>query len=184
MRVEGASGWLAGARRVPSPNRDPRPAGMEPDLVVVHAISLPPGEFGGPWIEHLFTNRLDPGAHPYFAEIAALRVSAHALIRRDGEIVQFVPFHERAWHAGESCWEGREACNDYAIGVELEGCDERPFEPVQYTRLAKLIRALERAYPVLSARRVVGHCDVAPGRKSDPGPHFDWAHLKQLLGQA
>lgn len=183
MRVEGASGWLAGARRVPSPNRDPRPTGVEPDLVVVHAISLPPGEFGGSWIEHLFTNCLDPGAHPYFAEIAALRVSAHALIRRDGEIVQFVPFHERAWHAGESCWEGREACNDYAIGIELEGCDEHPFEPVQYTRLARLIRALQRVYPVLSAGRVVGHCDVAPGRKTDPGPRFDWNHLERLLAE-
>lgn len=151
------------------------------DLVVVHAISLPPGEFGGPWIDELFTNRLDPEAHPYFREIAGMRVSAHALIRRDGVITQYAPFGERAWHAGESCWEAREACNDFAVGIELEGGDEHPFEPVQYWRLAELIRALMQVYPAISPERVVGHCHVAPGRKTDPGPHFDWARLKRLI---
>lgn len=166
---------------MPSPNRDARPGGVEPDLVVLHAISLPPGEFGGPWIERLFTNRLDPAAHPHFAEIAHLRVSAHVLIRRTGALIQFVPFHERAWHAGESCWKGRADCNDFSIGVELEGSDALPFEPVQYVRLVSTMRALQRAYPLLSAGRVAGHCDIAPGRKTDPGPHFDWAHFKRLL---
>lgn len=181
MDVDPETGWLIGARHVPSPNRDARPAGCEPELLVVHAISLPPGQFGGPWIEHLFTNRLDPEAHPYFAEIAHMRVSAHVLIRRDGSLVQFVPFHERAWHAGQSSWQGREACNDFSVGVELEGCDDKPFEPIQYERLTALLRALQRRYPTLSAERVVGHCDVAPGRKTDPGPHFDWCRLKGML---
>lgn len=181
MRIDPESGWLRGALRVPTPNRDQRPEGAPVDLVVVHAISLPPGEFGGPWIDELFTNRLDPGAHPYFREIAGMRVSAHALIRRDGSVTQYAPFGERAWHAGRSCWEGREACNDFAVGIELEGDDEQVFEPVQYRRLAELIRALMQVYPGITPERVVGHCHVAPGRKTDPGSHFDWARLKRLI---
>lgn len=181
MRVDPRNGWLAGVRRVPSPNRDERPPGAGPDLVVVHAISLPPGEFGGAWIDRLFTNRLDPQAHPYFAEIADLRVSAHALIGRDGTLTQYVPFHQRAWHAGRSCWEGREECNDFSIGIELEGTDEQAFEPLQYERLAALVSALADTYPGIDRRRLAGHCDVAPGRKTDPGPYFDWDRLHELL---
>jgi AmpD protein len=147
----------------------------------VHGISLPPGEFGGGHIAELFTNRLDPGAHPYFAEIAHLRVSAHLLIRRDGELLQFVPFHQRAWHAGVSSFEGRNACNDFSVGIELEGVDDLPYEPVQLERLAAVIRALSRAYPAIRPDRVVGHSDVAPGRKTDPGPAFDWRRLHALL---
>lgn len=181
MRIEPGSGWLAGVERVPSPNRDERPAGAEPELVVVHAISLPPGCFGGRDIDRLFTNCLDPDAHPYFAEIADLRVSAHALVRRGGDLVQFVSFNDRAWHAGRSCWQGREACNDFSIGIELEGDDDRPFEPVQYERLAAVVAALADAYPGITRDRLVGHCDIAPGRKTDPGPYFDWRRLHDLL---
>lgn len=176
-----AEGWLAGARRVPSPNCDARPADQSARLIVVHAISLPPGEFGGDGIERLFCNTLDPEAHPYYREIHTLRVSAHFLIRRDGSIVQFVPCSLRAWHAGASSWHGTENCNDFSIGIELEGCDERPFELRQYQVLARLIRILRHHYPV---EDIVGHADVAPGRKVDPGPHFDWAHLHQLLSHA
>lgn len=181
MRVDPGSGWLEGARRVPSPNHDQRPSGAEPELVVVHAISLPPGRFGGDWIDRLFTNTLDPGDHPYFAEVADLRVSAHALIRRDGGLTQYVPFHRRAWHAGRSSFRGRPECNDFSVGIELEGTDELPFEPVQYRRLSQLVAALAEAYPGITPERMAGHCDIAPGRKTDPGPRFDWQHLKQLL---
>ena len=181
MRVDSGSGRLHGARQVDSPNRDARPEGCRIDLVVVHGISLPPGEFGGDGIERLFTNTLDPDAHPYFREVAGLRVSAHLLIRRDGEAVQFVPFHERAWHAGESCFEGRERCNDFSIGIELEGTDDRAYEAVQVRVLAEVVRALFAAYPGLGPDRVVGHSDVAPGRKTDPGPHFDWGGFRALL---
>lgn len=175
-----AAGLLAGAEFVASPNFDDRPAGEQVSLIVVHAISLPPGEFGGDGIERLFTNRLDPGAHPYYAEIQALRVSAHLLIRRDGSVIQFVPFDRRAWHAGVSSWRGRERCNDFSIGIELEGCDDKPFEPVQYRRLAAAVAALRRRYPTLD---VAGHADIAPGRKTDPGPHFDWRLLAALLDE-
>jgi AmpD protein len=181
VNVDIATGLLDAARQVPSPNRDARPPGMTPELIVIHAISLPPGEFGGPWIDALFRNGLDPDAHPYFRDIAGFRVSAHLLIRRDGEIVQYVPFHARAWHAGVSNHQGRERCNDFSIGIELEGCDERPFESVQYEVLARVIRALVAAYPGLEPERVAGHADIAPGRKTDPGPHFDWARLRALL---
>jgi AmpD protein len=150
-------------------------------LIVVHGISLPPGEFGGPWIDALFTNSLPPEQHPYFAQVADLRVSAHALVRRDGEVVQYVPFHRRAWHAGQSRWMGRERCNDFSVGIELEGTDARAYEPAQYAALARLIAALCRAYPTLSPARVVGHSDVAPGRKSDPGIAFDWPLLRALV---
>ena len=152
-----------------------------PELIVVHGISLPPGEFGGPWIDALFTNTLPPDAHPYFAQVASLRVSAHALVRRDGEVVQYVPFHRRAWHAGQSSWMGRERCNDFSIGIELEGTDARAYESAQYASLAGLVAALCRAYRTLSPERIVGHSDVAPGRKSDPGIAFDWPLLRALV---
>ena len=173
-------GLLAAARFVPSPNFDARPEGMQIDALIVHAISLPPGEFGGPAIEQLFTNRLDPEAHPYFRTIAHLHVSAHLLIRRDGELIQFVPFAQRAWHAGESCCEGRTRVNDFSIGIELEGGDEFPFTDVQYRKLAGVTRALMRAYPAITPARLYGHSDISPGRKTDPGPHFDWAQYRAL----
>lgn len=181
LTVDHATGRLSGARWTPSPNCDERPPGSAIDLVVIHGISLPPGEFGGPWIEALFTNTLPADGHPYFAEIHTLRVSAHLLIRRDGELVQFVPFHQRAWHAGVSCFEERSNCNDFAIGIELEGCDETPYTDAQYRQLVRVIQALRAAYPGIGAERVVGHCDIAPERKSDPGPLFDWARLKSAL---
>jgi AmpD protein len=184
LRVDAGTGLVPGARYVPSPNRDERPAGQRPELVIVHGISLPPGEFGGPWIERLFTNALPPGCHPYFAAIAGQRVSAHLLIRRDGELVQFVPFHLRAWHAGASSWRGRERCNDFSIGLELEGTDTTPYEDAQYGALAALVAALIRAYPTLSPEAVTGHEDVAPGRKTDPGPAFEWPRLWALLRTA
>jgi len=176
--------WLPGARRCPSPNQDERPAGCPVDLLVIHNISLPPDEFGGPWIEDLFLNRLDPNAHPYFADIAQLTVSAHLLIRRDGELVQFVPLSARAWHAGASCHDGRERCNDYAIGIELEGSDQQPFTEAQYQTLATVTRQIMDRYPGINAERITGHSDIAPGRKTDPGPHFDWDHYRSVLAQA
>jgi AmpD protein len=173
-----AAGRASLARQVRSPNRDARPAGEVVTLIVVHGISLPPGVFGGDAIERLFTNRLDPAAHPYFASIAALRVSAHFLIRRDGRLVQFVPCGERAWHAGESAWKGRVRCNDFSVGIELEGADDVPYAPAQYAMLARLVRALWRRFP---GADVAGHSDIAPGRKTDPGPAFDWVRLQRLL---
>ncbi|WP_018232511.1 1,6-anhydro-N-acetylmuramyl-L-alanine amidase AmpD [Thioalkalivibrio thiocyanodenitrificans] len=181
MKVELETGLLDAAAYVPSPNHDERPQGVLPELLVVHAISLPPGEFDGPWIGRLFTNTLDPRAHPFFAGIAGLRVSAHLLIHRDGVMVQYVPFHKRAWHAGVSCWQGRECCNDFSIGIELEGCDDRPFEAVQYDLLAAVIRALRQAYPTLAPDALAGHSDIAPGRKTDPGPCFEWPRLRAAL---
>jgi AmpD protein len=181
LHIDPATGLLDAARQVPSPNCDERPAGTTIDLLVVHGISLPPNRFGGPYIDALFTNRLDPSADPYFATIAHLRVSAHLLIRRDGELVQYVPFDRRAWHAGASCHDGRERCNDYSIGIELEGADDVPYEPVQYERLAAVTAALMDAYPGLRPARIAGHCDIAPGRKTDPGPAFDWARLQRAL---
>ena len=176
------SDWLVDVRRVESPNCDARPVGCEISLLVVHGISLPPGEFGGHWIDDLFTNRLDPAAHPFFREVATRRVSSHILIRRDGEMVQYVPFSQRAWHAGASCFGSREACNDFSIGIELEGTDDIPYTDAQYRRLAGLIRRLRRAYPQILRENIVGHCDIAPGRKTDPGPVFDWRRLQGLLG--
>ena len=181
FRVDPATGLLAAARQVPSPNQDARPAGATPELIVIHGISLPPGEFGGPWIDRLFTNRLDPAAHPYFAKIAALRVSAHLLLKRDGVLVQYVPFHRRAWHAGVSSWRGRERCNDFSVGIELEGTDDGEYTTAQYRRLAAVIRALCRAYPRLSPQRLATHSEIAPGRKTDPGPGFDRARLARWL---
>jgi len=176
MLIDG-KGWVEGARRVASPNCDERPAGGAIELVVIHAISLPPGEFGGPHIADLFCNRLDCGAHPYFAGLHGLKVSSHFLIRRDGELVQFVSCAQRAWHAGESSWRGRSRCNDFSLGIELEGTDETPFTDAQYAQLAGLTRALAAAYPVTD---IVGHADIAPGRKTDPGPHFDWPRFRAL----
>ena len=173
-----ADGLLPGAAYLASPNCDPRPPETPVVLIVVHAISLPPGQFGGDAIERLFTNRLDPAAHPYYQSIHCLKVSAHFLIRRDGALIQFVPCAQRAWHAGASEWRGRRGCNDFSLGIELEGCDELPFESVQYAVLARLIRVLRRSYAI---EAVVGHADIAPGRKTDPGPHFDWPHLRRLL---
>lgn len=175
------NGWLREARRAFSPNRDARPEGVAVDLLVVHGISLPPGEFGGPWIEALFQNRLPASRHPYFAEVAGLRVSAHALIRRDGGVIQFVPFTERAWHAGDSSFGGRTCCNDFSIGVELEGADDVPYTISQYARLATLARTLMRHYPDITPDRIVGHSDIAPGRKTDPGSAFDWSEFHRRL---
>jgi len=174
-------GWIAGARRVPSPNSDSRPVGSEISLMVLHSISLPRGKYGGKAIEQLFTNRLDTAAHPSFADLAGLRVSAHFLIYRDGGLVQFVPLQQRAWHAGASRWRGRERCNDFSVGVELEGVDDRRFERAQYERLAILFRQLQSVLPL---RDIAGHSDIAPGRKSDPGTHFDWARFLQQLARA
>ncbi len=181
MVIDPASGLLDAARQLPSPNCDERPAGTPLDLIVIHGISLPPGEFGGPWIDRLFTNTLDPAAHPYFAAIHQLRVSAHLLIRRSGEVVQYVPFQRRAWHAGVSSYRGRERCNDFSVGIELEGTDDSPYEAAQYAALQQVIAALHAAYPSLAAGGLAGHSDIAPGRKSDPGPYFDWPHLYALL---
>ena len=166
-----AAGWAHGARRIESPHRDARPASTPIDLLVVHAISLPPGVYGGDAVERLFTGRLDPAAHPSFASLAGLRVSAHFLIERSGGLVQFVGCGERAWHAGQSAFDGRVRCNDFSIGIELEGVDSAPFEAAQYGTLIPLARSLARTYPL---RAVRGHSDIAPGRKTDPGPHFDW----------
>jgi AmpD protein len=166
---------MSEARVRPSPHFDERPEGEGISLIVIHNISLPPGEFGGPWIDDLFMGRLDPGAHPYFREIAGLRVSAHFLIRRDGGLVQYVPPGKRAWHAGASSWNGRERCNDFSIGIELEGADDVPFAEPQYEALRELIGRLEAQYGKLD---LAGHSDVAPGRKTDPGPWFEWERLK------
>jgi AmpD protein len=181
VKLDADNAWLEGVRRVASPNFDERPPGAQPELVVVHSISLPEGEFGTPHVEALFCNCLDVDAHGSFVEIAPLRVSAHALIARDGTLTQFVPFSKRAWHAGESCYRGRDCCNDFSIGIELEGCDWQPFEDGQYRRLAGLLQLLMRTWPVIDGERVVGHCDIAPGRKTDPGPHFDWRKLRAML---
>jgi AmpD protein len=181
LRVDVATGLVPGARQVLSSHFDERPAGAIADLIVVHGISLPPGEFGGPWIDRLFTGNLPPDAHSYFRAIANARVSAHALIRRDGEVVQYVSFAQRAWHAGKSEYCGRSACNDFSIGIELEGTDDTPYEHAQYEALAALIKALLAAYPTLSRDRIVGHSDIAPGRKTDPGAAFDWAKLRATL---
>jgi AmpD protein len=184
MRIDRHSGLIQGGKFVASPNFDARPPGIEPDLIVVHGISLPPGEFGGPWIERLFTNTLPLDAHPYFAQIGPIKVSAHAVIARDGGVTQYVKFQDRAWHAGKSCFEEREACNDFSIGIELEGSDEQPYEPAQYQALARLVQALCKAYPGLSAQRIVGHSEIAPGRKTDPGAAFDWPLARRLIEAA
>jgi N-acetyl-anhydromuramoyl-L-alanine amidase len=172
------AGLIKEARLIASPNWDDRPPGCAVDLLVIHHISLPPGEFGGAGIVQLFTNAIDPAAHPYFETLAGTRVSAHFLIRRDGQLLQFVSCAKRAWHAGESSWKGRSRCNDFSIGIELEGTGDAPFTPPQYRRLAALTRALQVRYPI---RDIVGHSDIAPGRKTDPGPHFDWARYRRMV---
>ncbi len=180
--VDKATGLLEQATRRPSPNCDARPDETDPSMIVVHGISLPPGEFGGLEIEALFMNELDWDAHPYFTQIRGLEVSAHLLIRRDGSLIQFVPFTQRAWHAGESCFRGRQRCNDFSIGIELEGEDDTAYDERQYPVLQGVIKALCAAYPAISPREVAGHCDIAPGRKIDPGPAFDWLRLYDGLG--
>lgn len=183
MQIDRQTGLLLGARQIPSPNCDDRPSDQLINLLVIHNISLPPGEFGGPHIDSLFTNTLLPDHHPYFKEIANARVSAHCLINREGHLVQYVPFHQRAWHAGASRFMGVENCNDYSIGIELEGTDTVPYSPLQYTTLGQLIHALGGVYTALRLARIVGHSTIAPDRKTDPGPAFDWGHLFDLLTQ-
>jgi AmpD protein len=177
MRL-GPDGLVEGIRYVASPNCDARPPGERVTLLVVHSISLPPGSYQGDAVERLFTNRLDPAGDPYYAQLALVRVSAHFFIRRDGEAIQFVPVDRRAWHAGESRWKGRERCNDFSIGVELEGSDDADYADVQYTRLIELVRALRATLPL---EDLAAHSDIAPGRKRDPGPGFDWPRLRQAL---
>ncbi len=184
LQVDLETGLMRGAKQIASPNYDARPVGVEADLIVIHGISLPPGEFGGPWIERLFTNTLPAEIHPYFAEVAPLRVSSHLVVQRDGALTQYVSFADRAWHAGQSNYQGRAACNDFSVGVELEGTDALPYEATQYAALAEVVAALCAAYPRLSADRLVGHSDIAPGRKTDPGPAFDWPRARRLIGAA
>ena len=172
------AGWVAACQRIPSPNQDERPAGTLIELLVIHAISLPPGEFGSNAVPEFFTNCLDATAHPYFATIAARRVSAHFFIRRDGTVIQFVSCLARAWHAGVSCWRGRERCNDFSIGIELEGDDVSDYEDAQYAALSRLVAGLQAVYPIVGS---VGHADIAPARKTDPGPHFEWRRLQASL---
>lgn len=174
-------GLLKSVRYVPSPHCDERPENTEIDTLVIHNISLPPGQFGSDNIEHFFCGKLDISAHPYFETIATLKVSSHLLITRTGEIIQFVPFTMRAWHAGQSYFNGRERCNDFSIGIELEGTDEMPYESIQYEKLINVIHELMQRYPALTRQRMVGHSDIAPGRKTDPGPFFDWNYLDCLL---
>lgn len=175
--VSPGAGLLRPAVQCPSPNQDDRPHGEEPSLIVIHCISLPPGEFGGPYIEKFFTNCLEAHVHPYFAGICDRHVSAHLLVRRDGTVIQFVPFGRRAWHAGESRFRGRSRCNDFSIGIELEGEDETPYEDSQYEMLVGIIDTLIDSYSHLSTRTIAGHCDIAPRRKTDPGPAFDWLRM-------
>lgn len=184
MKIDVKTGLLEGARQLPSPNFNERPPGAQPELIVIHGISLPPGEFGGTAIDEFFTNCLDCSLHPYFRQIEGLQVSSHLLIRRGGEIIQYVPFSSRAWHAGLSCYKGRENCNDFSIGIELEGTDEVPYAEAQYERLAEVVSCLLRTYDSLSAGDIVGHSDIAPGRKTDPGPAFDWPYFRQRLNLA
>ena len=174
MRI-GENGLLQGARYIPSPNFDARPDNCAVNLIVIHNISLPPNEFGGPGVIALFTNQLDPSAHPYYATIQDIKVSSHFFIRRDGELIQFVPCTQRAWHAGASNWGGRERCNDFSIGIELEGSDMTPFTDAQYEQLIQLTATLKVTYPI---EAIQGHADIAPGRKTDPGSHFDWKRYR------
>ena len=173
-------GVLAGVTQIPSPNCDERPEDETPTLLVVHSISLPPGEFGGDAVARFFSNTLDLSAHPYYQTLMDLRVSAHFLIRRRGEVLQFAPCARRAWHAGLSSWRGRQRCNDFSLGVELEGADDRAFTEAQYRRFAKLAAVLRTRYPLVD---IVGHADISPGRKTDPGPSFDWGHYRELFAR-
>lgn len=183
LQLEKDNTWLSGARRIVSPNQDDRPEGTGIELLVIHGISLPPGKFGGPYIDQLFTNRLNADDNPYFAEIIDLKVSAHILINRNGEITQYVPFDKRAWHAGASEYQGRSCCNDFSIGIELEGDDEQPYTKDQYRSLVELTGLLKSRWPDIKNDHIVGHCHIAPGRKTDPGPTFDWDYYFDLLEQ-
>ena len=178
FQIDVPSGLLLGVRQVISPHCDPRPPGSVAELIILHGISLPPGTFGGPWIDRLFAGSALGDAHPEFAALRGLRVSAHLLVRRDGAVTQYVPLHARAWHAGASTWQGRTACNDFSIGIELEGSDTTAYAEAQYAVLEALLAALRASYPRLAAAPIVGHSDVAPGRKTDPGPTFDWNRVR------
>lgn len=175
------SGWLTQQKRVVSPHFSPRPDKEDISLLVIHYISLPPEEFGGDFIDHFFSGTLDPNAHPYFEEIKDLRVSAHCLINREGCVTQYVNFEDMAWHAGVSCFDGREKCNEFSIGIELEGSNNQPFTEAQYRTLATLTQSLMRHYPKITPTRIAGHNHIAPERKIDPGQYFDWAHYHDLL---
>ncbi|MDH5660795.1 MAG: 1,6-anhydro-N-acetylmuramyl-L-alanine amidase AmpD [Gammaproteobacteria bacterium] len=181
MRIDLTSGLVEEARQQPSPNCDSRPEESDIGLIVIHGISLPPGKFGDDYIDQLFCNKLNPEEHPYFKEISGLKVSSHLLVRRDGEVVQYVPLHKRAWHAGVSSYKNRECCNDFSIGIELEGEDETPYADIQYQILSKIIKSLINTYPALNQETIVGHSDIAPGRKTDPGTAFDWELLNKLV---
>lgn len=181
IRLNSQTGLVEGVRYTPSPNCDDRPVGIVVDTLVIHSISLPPGHFGGGDIEALFCNRLDPKADPYYRTLVGLKVSAHLLVRRDGALMQFVPLHKRAWHAGRSSYDGRTRVNDFSIGVELEGMDEQPYEDVQYAELSRLSALIIASFPAVTSGRIVGHSDIAPGRKTDPGPAFDWTRYRRML---
>jgi len=181
--IDDNNDWLEDARRVLSPNCDGRPAGCEINAIIIHGISLPPGRYGGPYIDQLFTNTLDVDAHEYFRGIHELRVSSHLLIDRRGALTQYVPFSRRAWHAGDSNFCGRSACNDFTIGIELEGCDDEPYAEAQYRALAELIGVLQQRWPDIGRERIAGHSDIAPGRKTDPGPAFNWDYFFRLLDE-
>lgn len=181
LKINMQTGLLEPITYRASAHHDERPLNMAIDMIVIHGISLPPGQFGTPDVEHFFTGQLDMSSHPDYASIAHLKVSSHLFIRRTGEIIQFVPFHKRAFHAGESQFQGRSRCNDFSIGIELEGTDVIPYEPAQYLQLSKVITLLKDAYPAITQERVVGHVDIAPGRKTDPGPAFNWNYLKGIL---
>lgn len=181
MKVNNSDGLIEGVPFIGSPNSDDRPAQCVPEVLIIHAISLPPGKFGGQHIEQLFTNCLDSDEHPYFEEIKDMKVSAHLLIQRTGEVIQFVPLSKRAWHAGESECEGRTCVNDFSVGIELEGCDDQSFEDAQYDSLVMLSKSIMEAYPVITNTRIYGHSDISPGRKTDPGPHFDWSRFRLVL---
>jgi N-acetyl-anhydromuramoyl-L-alanine amidase len=183
LKIDAQEGLIHPARHLVSPNSDERPHGAWLSLIVIHSISLPPAQFGGPWIDDLFLNRLDSEAHPFFATLRELRVSSHLLIRRDGSITQYVPFHRRAWHAGVSSYGGKSACNDFSIGIELEGTDTVSFEDAQYETVAQAAGVLIRCFPTLSAQHIAGHSDIAPGRKIDPGPLFDWQRFRVRLAE-
>lgn len=178
MQSKIENGWLLGVKQVVSPFYNERPTSMPIRLLVIHNISLPPNQYGGPFVEQLFTGKLDPSAHPYFEKIYQLQVSSHLFIRREGEVIQFVPFDKRAWHAGQSTFKGQENCNDFSIGIELEGCDTAPFTEQQYRVLANITGLLKQRYPITD---ITGHSDIAPTRKTDPGPHFDWHYYQSLL---
>ncbi|CAA6817380.1 MAG: N-acetylmuramoyl-L-alanine amidase (EC AmpD [uncultured Thiotrichaceae bacterium] len=181
MRVDRQSGLMEGAKYIRSPNHDARPHGADISLIVLHNISLPPGEFGGQGVNQLFTNHLDKNEHPFYEEIHELRVSSHVFIRRDGEVIQYVPFHLRAWHAGVSCFEGQAVCNDYSIGIELEGTDDKPFREEQYAALDQVLTSLLATYPSLSPEKITGHEQIAPMRKTDPGPCFNWHRVSDAM---